>query len=98
MPDNQGIGELVELVKAYAKQETLDPLKGVGRWVGFGVAGSVLMIIGLIVLSVALLRVLQTETGTTFAGNLSWVPHAITFVVVAAVIALLASRIPKRTL
>lgn len=98
MPDNQGIGELVELVKSYAKQETLGPLKGAGRWAGYGLAGSVLMIIGLIVLSVALLRVLQTETGTTFVGNWSWVPHAITFVVVLAVIALLASRIPKRTL
>ena len=29
-------------------------------------------------LLLALLRVLQTETGTVFAGNWSWVPYPIT--------------------
>jgi hypothetical protein len=29
--DDASIGEVVDFVKAYAKQETLDPLKGAGR-------------------------------------------------------------------
>jgi hypothetical protein len=98
MPEKQGVGELVELVKTYAKQETLGPLKGVGRWVGLGVAGSVLMMIGLVALMLAMLRALQEETGSTFTGNWSWAPHALTLAAVAVVLGILASRIPKRTL
>jgi hypothetical protein len=98
MPEKQGVGDLVDLVKAYAKQETLDPLKGVGRWIGLGVAGSVLLTIGLVSLSLAMLRALQTETDSTFTGNWSWAPHALTLVAIVVVIGVLASRITKRAL
>ena len=63
-------GEAVQLVIDYLKQETLTPLRGLGRFVLFGVAGSVALAIGLVILAVAFLRVLQGETGTTFTGNL----------------------------
>ena len=33
--NREGLGDLVDLIKAYARQETVDPLKGAGRWVGF---------------------------------------------------------------
>jgi Putative Actinobacterial Holin-X, holin superfamily III len=79
--------EAVRLVVDYVKQETLDPLKGLGRFVLFGVAGSVALAIGLVVLTVGLLRLLQGETGTTFAGNLSWVPYVICTIAVLAVAA-----------
>ena len=98
MPEKQGIGDLVEMVKTYAKQETLDPLKGAGPWIGFGVAGSVLMTIGLVSLSLAMLRALQEETGSTFTGNWSWAPHLLTLLAVVVIIVALASRITKRTL
>ena len=51
-----------------------DPLKGLGRFMVFGVAGSVALAIGLVILSVAFLRLLQGETGSTFTGNWSWAP------------------------
>jgi hypothetical protein len=77
-------GETFRLVVDYVKQETLDPLKGLGRYLLFGIAGSVFLSLGLLVLAISLLRLLQGETGTTFAGNLSWVPYLIcTFAVVA---------------
>ena len=79
--------ETVQLIIDYVKQETLDPLKGLGRYVLFGVAGSVALAIGLVILSVAFLRLLQGETGTAFTGNLSWVPYLICAVVVVAVAA-----------
>lgn len=87
-----------DLVKAYVRQETLEPLRGVGRWIGWGVAGSIAMAIGLLELSLALLRALQTETGSTFTGNLSWAPHALTLVAVVLVVALLAGLVTKRSL
>lgn len=83
--------ELKELVVAYVKQETVVPIKGLGRFVAFGVAGSAVLSLGLVLLVLSLLRVLQSETDTTFTGNLSWAPYAITLVV-CAVIAGLAAR------
>ena len=59
-----------QLVVDYVKQETLEPLKGLGRFVLFGVAGSVALAAGFVILAVGLLRLLQGETGTTFSGNL----------------------------
>ena len=40
--------------------------------------------LGVVLLLLALLRLLQTETGTTFAGNLSWIPYLIVTVVAVA--------------
>ena len=76
----QTIQELKDLVVAYFKQETVEPLKGLGRYVGFGVAGAFLLGIGVFFLAIGGLRALQTETGTPFTGNWSWVPYAIVFV------------------
>lgn len=72
--------QLWNLVVAYVKQETIEPIKGLGRYVAFGLAGSVLLGLGLIVVFLGLLRLLQTETGTAFDGSWSWVPYAITLV------------------
>ena len=94
----QGVGDLVDLVKNYARQETVDPLKGAGRWVGLGLLGSILLMIGGVALTLALLRALQEETGSTFTGNLSWAPYAITLLALMVTIALLALRINKKTL
>ena len=66
-----------ELVVAYAKQETVEPLKGLGRWISAGAGGSILIATGISLLLLAGLRALQTETGTSFTGNLSWIPYLI---------------------
>ncbi len=89
----QSGGDATQLVIDYVKQETLEPLKGVGRFLIFGITGSLALCIGLVLLLVGFLRLLQTETGTTFAGNLSWVPYLIVAVTAAAVIGLTAWRI-----
>lgn len=79
------LGETIDLLKRYVLQETVGPLKGVGRAIGYGVGGALLLGVGLVILGVALLRVLQGETGRTFAGHWSWAPYLI--VVVALVLA-----------
>lgn len=71
------MSELKELTISYAKQETVDPLKGQFRWVTFGVGGSFVIALGLSMLGLAGLRALQTETGSTFTGNWSWAPYLI---------------------
>ncbi len=74
--------ELADLVVAYAKQETLDPLKRLGKVVAFGIIGSVLVGIGAVFLGLASVRALQTETDV-FENNLSWIPY---FIVAVALV------------
>lgn len=88
--------ELWELGTAYAKQETIDPLKGLGRFVSFGVGGAVALGIGFVLLLLSGLRALQTETGSTFTGNLSWLPYLIVLAVGSILIALALMRITHR--
>jgi hypothetical protein len=88
--------ELWDLVRAYAKQETVEPLKGLGRFIGFGLAGSFALGIGLVLLALGALRALQTETGTMFHGNWSWVPYLIVLVGCASVATLAMLGTGKR--
>jgi hypothetical protein len=83
------------MVVAYAKQETLGPLRGLGRFVAFGVSGSIALTVGLVFLLVALLRLLQTETGSTFQGHLTWLPYLITAGAALGVLGLSVWRITK---
>ncbi len=85
--------ELKDLVVTYAKQETLEPIKGLGRFIAFGVAGSLLLANGLVLLVLALLRGLQTELPEVFDGNWSFAPYLITFLLCVVVVALSASAI-----
>lgn len=87
--------ELWGLTKDYARQETIDPLKGVGRYLGYGAAGALLGSLGVILLMLSLLRALQTETGDTFDGNWSWAPYLIVLVVAGAVAAYAFSRVSR---
>jgi len=98
MADKPAPGEVFDLVKSYAKQEILGPLEGSGRWLAFGLLGSVLLMIGFTSLNLALLRVLQEETGSAFTGNLSWVPTSITLAATVVVLGFLVSKISKRSL
>lgn len=92
----QVVNELWTLTKDYARQETIDPLKGIGRYLAFGLAGAVLTSIGVILLLLSLLRALQTETGTALTGNWSWVPYLGVLAVGSVLIAVALSRISKR--
>jgi di/tricarboxylate transporter len=87
--------EIVDTVKAYAKQEVVDPLKGIGRFLLFGIVGAVCLGIGGILVGLAGLRALQAETGTTFTGNWSWAPYLIVVAVLVAILGLVLSRINK---
>jgi hypothetical protein len=80
-PLPQLVTELRELVVTYFKQQTLIPLQQLGRYVAFGILGSLLLGFGVLFLAVAGLRALQEETGDTFSGDWSWVPYLIMFVV-----------------
>jgi len=73
----QTIRELRELVVEYAKQETVEPLTGLARYVGYGIAGALLLGMGVVFLAIGALRALQEQTYPHLTGNWSWVPYAI---------------------
>jgi hypothetical protein len=79
------VQDLSKLVIAYVKQETIEPIRGLGRFLGFGLAGSALVGTGLVILFLGVLRLLQDETGDTFRGHLSFVPYVVTLVAAGAV-------------
>lgn len=87
-----------DLIKDYARQELLQPLAEIPRWLALGLAGTMALIVGLFLLLLSLLRALQTETGTAFAGNLSWIPYVISVVALAVLITALVREINKRSL
>ena len=98
--DNKGgIGghanDLISLVIAYAKQETLGPLKSLGRYIGYGLAGALLFAIGGVLLALTALRVIQTETGQHLTGSLTWVPYMGAALLCALGIAWAVTRIVK---
>jgi hypothetical protein len=92
----QVASELWEMSLAYAKQETIDPLKGLGRFLGYGLGGVLVLALGSVLVLLGALRLLQTETGSTFTGNLSWVPYVIVLLGVALIGLLVVWRIVKR--
>ncbi|NQV96428.1 MAG: hypothetical protein HQ486_01400 [Acidimicrobiaceae bacterium] len=91
------LAELYDLVVNYAKQQTIDPIRGVGRWLLFGLIAAVLMSIGLVLGALGVLRLIQT-TAIGVSNSWSWTGYLITIVVCIAVGWLAVSRIRRGTL
>ncbi|MCL4313777.1 MAG: phage holin family protein [Actinobacteria bacterium] len=77
----ESVHESWRLTVAYAKQEMLEPLQGIGRLLVTGVIAAVAVSVGLLLWLLAILRVLQSETGSSFKGELSFLPYLITLVI-----------------
>ena len=92
------VNDVFDLVKRYAMQETIGPLKNIGRWIGVGLGGALCLGIGMLILLVGLLRFLQTQTGDVFDGNWSFVPYVIVLLVTVILMAIVFSRIQKHGL
>jgi hypothetical protein len=78
--------ETLDLAKRYFLQETVGPLKHIGRTLAFGLAGAVVAGVGATLCLIGLLRALQFETGSTFSGDWSFAPYVLTALVGVAVI------------
>lgn len=79
-----------DLARRYVVQETVAPLRHIVRRVGLGTAGALAAAIGLVLLLLGVLRLLQSETGSVFAGNMSFAPFLLTAVVAVALAASLS--------
>ena len=85
------------MVRAYVKQETLDPLRGVGRWLAWGAAGAIALLFGAVVGLVGVLRLLQAEVFSD-TEVFTFVPYFIVAVVVVVLIWLSITRIQRPSL
>ncbi|MEK0443655.1 MAG: hypothetical protein ACO3D1_00165 [Ilumatobacteraceae bacterium] len=89
--------ETYELVRDYAKQETLDPLRGAGRWLGVGLIAGFLMSVGIVIVLVGVLRLTQDLLLYTWfvdqADGLSFVPYLVTLAIGIATSAVVWSRV-----
>lgn len=92
------IGEAIQLVKQYAKQETIGPLKGAGRWIARGLAGAILLALGSFFAILGVLRLLQTETSAFDGRWMQLIPYLVALIVALIVIGLAVWRITKPTL
>ncbi len=81
------INELFALITTYLKEQTLMPLKRIGRYVGFGIAGSFFIAIGLFLVSLGFLRYLQTLS--PFDDTFSFAPYLLVIVADLAVVGIL---------
>ena len=87
------VSELWDLVVRYAKQETLDPVRALWRYLRWGVPGALLLAVGVPLLLLGGLRAAQDELSPHLDGNLSWVPYAMVIAACAVIIALLVRGI-----
>jgi hypothetical protein len=63
------VEDLFQLVVAYAKQETLDPILKQLKALAKGIAGAALMALGTVLVAIGFLRALQTEFGGASQTN-----------------------------
>ncbi len=99
-----GVKELASMAVTYAKQETVAPLKGLGRYAAFGFASAICFATGLFLLALGALRGIQAATGADdntrggLDGSLSWIPYllgVLVCVVLLGLIGLAAKRAAK---
>lgn len=89
--------ETYELVRDYAKQETVGPLKGAGRWLAFGLLAAFFMSVGIVILLLAVLRLTQDLILHVWwpeqADGLSFLPYVVTLLVGLATSGVVWSRV-----
>jgi flagellar biosynthesis protein FliQ len=90
------LDEIKDLAFRYIKEETIQPLKDMGRFVLWGALGSLLVGFGSLLLLFGALRFLQ-EQFKVLDGTLSWIPYLIVVVLAALVIGLTMWRIVSGT-
>lgn len=91
------VRDLWRLLVSYTRQETIDPLRTLGRYLGYGLAGMSLITLGVFLLAMSVLRAMQSMTGDLFSGFWSWVPYLVVIVILSAVVAFVVSRISRET-
>ena len=92
------VGDLFDSVKQYARQETLEPIKGAVRWIAVGTLAALCLGLALVFTALGILRLSQDLGGTTLDGSWSFLHYFITLSIVAILVAVTFSRVSRRSL
>lgn len=84
--------EVRALFVRYLKEQTVQPLKDLGRFVAFGALGSVFVAFGLVIGLIGVLRMVQALF-PVLDGSLSFIPYLIVVVLGVIIGALFVQRI-----
>lgn len=87
------IKEVWDMVVAYAKQETIDPLRTIGRYVAYGIGGMAVITLGVVMLGFSLLRGLQDID--VFDGFWKWVPYLALVILFGGLTAIAVKQISR---
>lgn len=90
------VTELIDIIINYVKSQTIVPLKRLGRYVGLGIAGSVFIALGLLLVNLGFLRFLQTLSA--FDDTFSFVPYFMVIIVDVALIGIFFAIISRKSL
>ena len=91
--------EIQEMLVTYAKQETVEPLKTLGRYLGFGLGGAVLLFVGTLFVALGVLRLTQTLEvfeGTSWASTLPYLIAIASLAVIVGMILIALGRAKKK--
>lgn len=92
------VDDLVRTTIAYLKQETIGQLSGLRKLAVLRLVAAICFAFGGVLLVIAAVRAVQTQTGTALSGSLSWLPYLFGLILatsVAAVLAWLTIRAPR---
>lgn len=92
------VSDVVETVKEYARQETVEPIKGAARWVAVGTVASLSLGVSMIYGSLAILRVSQDLGGSVLDGSWSFVHYLVTVAILGVIVKVAVSRIGRSSL
>ncbi|MCE2854734.1 MAG: hypothetical protein LW606_03400 [Ilumatobacteraceae bacterium] len=98
MSTSEKVVDLVDSVKLYAKQETIGPLRGAGRWLLFGLAAALSLGVSMLFAILGVLRLAQHIGGDILDGSWSFVAYVIALLAAVALVVLSLSRVNKPSL
>lgn len=98
MSTSEKVVDLVDSVKTYAKQETVGPLRGAGRWLFFGLVAAFSLGISMLFAILGVLRLVQDIGGSTLDGAWSFVAYLVALVAAVVLVMLSLSRVNRPSL
>jgi hypothetical protein len=90
--------DVLDLVVSYAKQETIEPLRGAMRWILWGLASMAFICTGLVFLVLGVVRLSQDVLGESFQHSWSFVSYFVGVLACGVVVAFALTSIKKDSL
>ena len=90
--------DVLDLVVSYAKQETIEPLRGAMRWILWGLASMAFICTGLVFLVLGVVRLSQDVLGESFQHSWSFVSYFVGVLACGLVVAFALTSIKKDSL